>query len=77
MNQAVLENRFLKGIFAPIDQEYTLVNGLTLTLGAGDLVQNTTFTLDVYDAMGSSVDPDKVFDGIDIVLNGFWGRKRK
>jgi carotenoid cleavage dioxygenase len=24
MNQAVLENRFLKGIFAPIDQEYTL-----------------------------------------------------
>ncbi len=47
----------------PLDQEYTLSNGLTLSIGAGDLLKNTTFTVDVYDAVGSVVDPTKPLDG--------------
>ena len=41
----------------PIDQQYTLSNGLIFTLGDGDLLKNTTFTMDVSDAVGSAVDP--------------------
>jgi hypothetical protein len=47
----------------PIDTEYTLDNNLVLTLGAGDLLTNTTFTVDVNDAVGSAVDPSKAMNG--------------
>lgn len=48
----------------PIDQTYTLDNGLTLTLGAGDLLEDETFTVEVSNSVGSQVDPDKPFDGL-------------
>ena len=47
----------------PFDTQYTLVNGLVFSLGAGDLVIDRTFTLDLYDSVGSVVDPDKPLDG--------------
>ena len=46
-----------------IDQQYTLSNGLVLTFSAGDLVKNDTFTMEVYDSIGTAVDPDKPFNG--------------
>lgn len=46
------------------DQQYTLTNGLVLTLDEGDLQKNNTFTLDVFDSVGSNADPDKSFNGI-------------
>jgi hypothetical protein len=48
----------------PIDTEYMLSIGLVLTLGEGRLLRNDTFTVDVYDSVGSTVDPDKPFNGI-------------
>ena len=48
----------------PINMVYTLANGLTFTLGAGDAIQNDEFTIQVFDSVGSAVDPDKPFDGI-------------
>ena len=47
----------------PIGQEYQLSNGLTFQLGSGTLVLNETFAINVNDQVGSSVDPDKSFDG--------------
>ena len=47
----------------PINTQYTLVNGMVLSLGAGDLVKGRTLTVDVYDSVGSVVDPDKPLDG--------------
>ena len=47
----------------PIDQQYTLSNGLIFTLGDGDLLKNTTFTVDVSDVVGSAVDPAKPLNG--------------
>ena len=47
-----------------IDRQYTLGNGLILTLGEGDLLKNDTFTVDVSDSLGSAVDPDKSFSGV-------------
>jgi len=47
----------------PIDRQYTLSNGLTFTLGEGDLLNGTNFTLGVFDSIGSAVDPDKPFNG--------------
>jgi hypothetical protein len=47
----------------PIDQQYTLSNGIIFSLGAGSLSDGDTFTLDVYDAVGSVVDPAKPMDG--------------
>lgn len=48
----------------PIDREYTLSNGLVFTLGEGAVVKNDTFTVDVYDTVGSVVDPAKAMDGV-------------
>lgn len=48
----------------PIDKQYTLSNGLTFTLGNGALLENTTFTMEVFDSVGSAVDPDNPFNGI-------------
>ena len=41
----------------PIDQQYTLSNGLIFTLGEGDLLKNDTFTLDVDDSIPMSFSP--------------------
>ncbi|MGD2184476.1 MAG: hypothetical protein PVI71_00050 [Desulfobacterales bacterium] len=46
-----------------IDTQYTLSNGLVLTLGEGDLSKNDTFTLTVSDSVGSAVNPDNPFNG--------------
>jgi len=48
----------------PMDREYNLRNGLTLTLGEGALTNRDTLTVDVYDSVGSEVDPDGSFDGV-------------
>lgn len=48
----------------PADKVYTLSNGLTFQLGAGTLVVDETFSVDVDHQTGSSVDPDKAFDGL-------------
>ena len=47
----------------PMDQQYNLSNGLVLTLGEGDLAKRNTFTVAVFDSVGSAVDPDKAFNG--------------
>ena len=47
----------------PLDEQYTLSNDLILTLGDGDLLEGDTFTVDVYDAVGSTVDPAKPLNG--------------
>jgi hypothetical protein len=47
----------------PIDQQYTLSNGLIFTLGDGDLVTGDTFEVDVYHTVGSTVDPAKALNG--------------
>ena len=46
-----------------VDQQYTLSNGLVLTLGEGDLVKNDTLTVAVSDSVGTAVDPDNPFNG--------------
>lgn len=45
------------------DTPLTLSNGLTLALSAGDLVKHDTFQVSVSSTVGSSVDPDKPFNG--------------
>jgi hypothetical protein len=46
-----------------INTPYTLSNGLTVTFGEGDFVKNDSFTLEVYDNVENTVDPDKAFNG--------------
>jgi hypothetical protein len=47
----------------PLDEVYTLTNGMAVTLGAGDLVKNDTLTVNVSDTVGTAVDPDRPLDG--------------
>lgn len=47
----------------PIDQEYTLSNGIVLSLGEGSVVRRDSFSIDVFAGVGSVVDPDKAFNG--------------
>jgi hypothetical protein len=47
----------------PLDQQYTLNNGLFFTLGGGNLANNDSSALQVFDNIGSTPDPDKAFDG--------------
>lgn len=47
----------------PLDEQYSLNNGLTFTLGAGILADGDTTSLDVFDAVGSIPDANKAFDG--------------
>ena len=54
------------GATDPLDQSYSLANGLIFNLGPGDLALNETFTLDVYHLVPTSVDPDLAFDGTGI-----------
>jgi hypothetical protein len=46
------------------DFEYTLGNGLFLTLGPGALIDRDTATIQVFDALGSAVDSDKPLGGV-------------
>ncbi|MBT8369905.1 MAG: hypothetical protein KJO34_03015, partial [Deltaproteobacteria bacterium] len=47
----------------PIDKQYTLSNGLTFSLGEGDLLKDTPLTVEVSDSIGTAVDPNKPFNG--------------
>ena len=59
---SVLQNIFVE-INDPIDQQYALGNGLFFSLGAGSVVRNDTFTVDIYDSVGSVIDTANPFDG--------------
>jgi len=48
----------------PIDRQYDLTNGLYLTLGPGDLIKNGLASIQVFDNVGSVVDPDLPLGGI-------------
>ena len=48
----------------PLDREYALDNGLIFTLGAGEVVKNDTFEVEISDTVGSVADVDQSFDGI-------------
>jgi hypothetical protein len=48
----------------PLDQQYTLSNGVVLALGEGELLADTFFTVEVFDGVGSAVDPSKPFDAL-------------
>lgn len=47
----------------PLDQRYSLVDGLFFTVGAGDLVENDLATAGLFQGIGSAVDPDKPLAG--------------
>ena len=49
--------------FDAIDRQYTLSNGLVFSLGEGDLLVDSSFTVDVFDSVGTAVDPDNPFNG--------------
>ncbi len=48
----------------PVDMEYGIGNGLFFTLGAGALVNLDTTTIQVFDNVGSAVDPAKPLGGV-------------
>ncbi len=48
---------------SPADTEMTLSNGLKLSLSAGTLDKNDTFQVQVFDNVGSVVDPNLPFNG--------------
>jgi len=48
----------------PLDTQYDLQNGLYFTLGAGSLINRDTTSIQVYDNVGSVVDPDLPLAGI-------------
>ena len=47
----------------PLDQQYSLVDGLYFTLGSGDLIDDDLAALDLFQGVGSAVDPDKPLAG--------------
>ncbi len=57
-----IETIFIDSI-NPIDQQYTLSNGIIFSLGAGSLSDGDIFTLDVYDSVGSVVDLTNPMNG--------------
>lgn len=48
----------------PEDRQYSLDNGLFLTLGPGSLIDRDTTTIQVFDSVGAVVDPGKPLGGI-------------
>lgn len=48
----------------PPDQQYDLSNGLYFTLGAGALIDTDSASIDVFQGIGSAVDPDKPLAGV-------------
>ncbi|MCA9421109.1 MAG: hypothetical protein KC592_08830, partial [Nitrospira sp.] len=61
-SQAELLETISLTLYQP-DDPFTLENGLVLSLGAGSLTQNDTFTIAVSNSVGSEVNPDKPFNG--------------
>ena len=49
--------------FYQADDEFTLQNGLILSLSSGTLTLGDSFTVDVFDSVGSVVDPTNPFNG--------------
>ena len=47
----------------PLDLAYSLSNGITLTVGQGDLLEGATFSVDVSEGGPIVADPDKPFNG--------------
>lgn len=47
----------------PIDQQYSLGNGLIFTLGEGSVEKKDTFTVEVFADVGSVANVEKAFDG--------------
>jgi hypothetical protein len=47
----------------PLDTQYTLSNGILFSLGEGDLLNTDSFSLTFTETIGSTVDPDKPFNG--------------
>ena len=47
----------------PLDQTYTLSNGIAVTVGQGDLLQGTSFSVDVSEGASIAADPDNPFNG--------------
>ncbi|MDH3512195.1 MAG: hypothetical protein OER85_15190 [Gammaproteobacteria bacterium] len=47
----------------PLNQQYGLNNGLFFTLGAGNLVNRDTTSVQIFDTVGSVPDADKPFNG--------------
>lgn len=48
----------------PEDRQYDLQNGLYLTLGPGSLINNDTTSIQLFDNIGASVNPDNPFGGL-------------
>ena len=48
----------------PLNQQYDLTNGLFLTLGPGDLIDNDTTSIQVFQNIGSAFDPNQPLGGI-------------
>ena len=46
------------------DKTYTLSNGITLQVGEGSLVKEATFSVEIFDSVGSAVDPDRPLNGV-------------
>ena len=47
-----------------LDRQYSLNNGLYLTLGPGGLIDRDTTTIDIFDNVGAAVDPNLAFGGM-------------
>lgn len=60
---AVLANLNIRDTDPP-DQQYSLNNGLFLTLGAGQLINGDTTSLQVFQNIGSAVNPDNPLGGV-------------
>jgi len=48
----------------PIDQQYSLQNGLFFTLGAGSLIDPDTTSIQLFENVGAVVDPDQPLGGV-------------
>jgi hypothetical protein len=51
------------GAGTPAETPISLSNGLTVSLGTGDVLRNDEFTVSIYTTIDSEVDPDLAFDG--------------
>lgn len=48
----------------PLNQQYSLENGLYFTVGSGSLIKHDTTTVQVYDDTGAAVNPDLPLGGV-------------
>lgn len=56
----------------PLDQVYTLNNGLTFSLSAGDAIKNETFTVDVQSTTSFSTEPNPVESTAEVTIGGVY-----